>query len=91
MSWKSDNGEVECLKSWEIGFKSGLSKEWISVKDLPPKFNKEVLILEDGYISIGEYWDYSMIGHDNGWTARGTGTANPSHWMATPIDPEAEL
>jgi len=43
MSWKSEQGEVEDLNSWEIGYKTALSNEWISVKDRLPEHNQTVL------------------------------------------------
>jgi|SRR5579872_1002360 hypothetical protein len=51
MSWKTENGEVEDLKSYEIGFKSALSNEWISVKDRLPNNNVRILSF-DGKGSI---------------------------------------
>ena len=80
MSWKSKHGEVEDLNSFEIGFKSALANEWISVKDRLPDKMIEVLVWAHGYAS-----DYIEVAtyYGNEFTVD-----NVTHWMLLPAPPK---
>ena len=86
MSWKSKYGEVESLQCWEIGYKSALSNEWISVEDRLPS-NGDYILMTDG-LQIALGWmnhsreEFIQV---NTWADL---TSSVTHWMPLPEPPD---
>ena len=90
MSWKSEHGEVEDLKSFEIGFKSALSKEWISVNEWLPENQQLVLVLnQENEMAVcklkiyHEDQQYIFMLHNTSLQIK-----NVTHWMPLPDPPK---
>jgi hypothetical protein len=59
---------------------------WIKVSERLPEEQTRVLVYEDNYIFLAEWWDCAG---DIYWNYEG-GRCNPSHWMPLPAMPEVE-
>lgn len=55
---------------------------WISVKERLPKFDKKVLIFQEGYTFTGCYMGTRWCNYSDSYFE------NPSHWMPLPSPPE---
>lgn len=80
MSWKSEHGEVEDLNSFEIGFKSALSNEWINVNDRLPE--------KDGRYLVTTVWLWPWVEICSLREGKWDSGNHVKYWMTLPELPE---